>query len=216
MATFCWAMNCHKFMQGHISVFLGIEIKDEFPAWRNDLPLLNFKGKETSKTFDSAKRKGETITLRSRMVNSIVLRVVQVVGTIHNPCLKSIPLLFFTGSWGLGIINERVANQSSRKNSNLVSSTRRLVVSRQTHAPNIDLVRAVPRNLRWNRDFEIVPERSTYTRPILPRKSKHALMVSGIWPLFCRMIWTQTWFVVQLSRWLWFFKVTECSYVKWT
>ena len=80
-------MNCHKFMQGHISLFLGIEIKDEFPACRSDLPLLNFNGKETSETFDSAKRKGETITLRRRMVNSIVLRVVQVVSIIHNPCL---------------------------------------------------------------------------------------------------------------------------------
>ena len=51
-------MNCHKFMRGHISVFLGIEIKDEFPALRNDLPFLNFNGKETSETFDSAKTVG--------------------------------------------------------------------------------------------------------------------------------------------------------------
>lgn len=159
LTTFCWAMNCHKFRRGHISVFLGIEIKDEFPAWRNDLPLLTFNGKETSGTFDSAKRKGETITLRSRMVNSIVLRVVQVVSTIHNPCLKSIPFHSATfhgincgrqcngdhlGS-NLGIIcatlhysvyrhlrslNERVANHSWWKNSNLVSSTRHLVLSR--------------------------------------------------------------------------------------
>ena len=157
--TFCWAMNCHKFMQGHISLFLGIEIKDEFPAWRNDRPLLTFNGKETSETFDSAKRKGETITLRRRMVNSIVLRVVQVVSIIHNPCLKSIPFLYFsrdhlrsTMQWGslrvqfghhlrsgdhhysfhrhLRSLNERVANQSSPNNSNLVASTRRLFLSR--------------------------------------------------------------------------------------
>ena len=84
------------------------------------------------------------------------------------PIVHSIPFLHFSGDhlrstmqWGsLGVqfgdhlrsgdhhysfhrhlrsLNERVANQSSPKNSNLVSSTRRLFLSRWTHAttPNI-------------------------------------------------------------------------------
>ena len=35
-----------KFMQGHISVFLGVEVKDEFPAWRPS--CLKFSQQETS------------------------------------------------------------------------------------------------------------------------------------------------------------------------
>ena len=80
-------------------VCLGAEVKDEFPAWRPS--CLKFSQQDWNIT---AKKKGETISLRSRMVkyiiifliHFIVLRVVPVLSTIYYLSLKSIPFLYFS------------------------------------------------------------------------------------------------------------------------